>query len=251
MLFRSVEGPVAGQEGGEGERDEGFWARITRRLVMDLMGIDDKLLSILFGESLPEDFEEMGQATTNPLDGHTNDSGWENRLLERIARELGLLVNQISDHPGAFNTYLHVSQASLPYAGLPIIPEAQPEVKDESILSPASPMDTSATQQSNIFFPTIATASKAEPPLYDPISSSRHYFDSEMDYIPTASRPAAPAPTQNLLNSQATSGYHHPSYSVHTVASNVEPSPTPRAMSSTSTGFTKEEWEKQLDIGLV
>lgn len=249
-----AEGWAAGQpavsehiEEEKGSANETFWARITRRVIQDLMGIDDKLLSILFGESLPDDFDqEIGQAPDNLSDVHASDSGWENRLLERIARELGLLVNQISDHPGAFSTYLKVQQAPLPYAGLPIIPEATPDVVQEQPI--VSPAETSTIRTSNIFFPTIQTASKQEPAVVDPISSSRHYFDSEMDYIPTPA-PAAPPlrPTQNLAASQAISSYHLPSYSVHTIAYQ-DPSPTLRA---TSTTFTKEEWEKQLDIGLV
>lgn len=240
------------EEEGSDKSDDGFWQRITRRVIQDLMGIDDKLLGILFGESLSDDLEmQLNNAEGgNPL--HAGDSGWENRLLERIARELGLLVNQISDHPGAFTTYLRVQQEPLPYAGLPIIPEAQPEVKEEPVLSP---VETSATQQSNFFFtPTIPQAisiAKPEPVVYDPISSSRHYFDSEMDYLPTPA-PAATVPTTNLSTSHVSSVNQLPSYSIRTVTSTplVDSSPTPRAAASSS-GFTKEEWEKQLDIGLV
>ena len=241
------------REGKEGE--EGFWARVTRRLVQDLMGIDDKLLGILFGESLPDDLEtQLSNAEgMNGLDGHAADSGWENRLLERIARELGLLVNQISDHPGAFNTYPRVQQEPLPYAGLPIIPEATADpVAEQPILSPA---ETEAVRQSNIFFPTISAAqSKAEPVVYDPISSSRHYFDSEMDYFPQAPA-AAPLPSTNLSAGHASSAYQLPNLSIHTLASSplsplVDSPPTSRATATTQ-GFTKEEWEKQLDIGLV
>ena len=220
------------------------------------MGIDDSLLGILFGEALPDDLEtqlnNVEAGVTNSLDGHAAESGWENRLLERIAREMGLLVNQISDHPGAFNTYLRVQQEPLPYAGLPIIPESTPDViSQQPILSPE---ETIATQRSNMFFPTIPAA-EPEPIVYDPISSSRHYFDSEMDYFP----PPAPAPaqqtTQNLAASHASSAYQLPSHSIYTVTSALasqlqDSSPTPRA-TSTAQGFTKEEWEKQLDIGLV
>lgn len=243
-----------GGEGKEEEAEEGFWARITRRLVQDLMGFDDKLLGIFFGESLPDDLEtQLNNAEgLNGLDCHAGDGGWENRLLERIARELGLLVNQISDHPGAFNTYARVMQEPLPYAGLPVIPEAQPEVKEEQ--PNISPVETTTTQRSDIFFPTMqAAVSKQEPVVYDPISSSRHYFDSEMDYFPPAA--AASQPATNLATSHASSAYQLPTHSIHTLASSplspfVDSSPTPRAAAS-SIGLTKEEWEKQLDIGLV
>ena len=261
VLETAWDGVAAGQpvesehvEGCDEEKsDEGFWARITRRLVQDLMGIDDKLLGILFGESLPDDLETQLNSVErmNGLDGRAADSGWENKLLERIARELGLLVNQVSDHPGAFNTYLRVQKESLPYAGLPIIPEATADpVAEQPILSP---VETEATRQSNIFFPTIPAAqSKAEPVVYDPISSSRHYFDSEMDYFPSA---AAPLPSTNLSTSHASRAYSLPNHSIHTLTSSslsplLDSSPTPRA-TATAQGFTKEEWEKQVDIGLV
>ena len=113
-----------------GDENESFWNRITRRVIRDLMRIDDDLLSIIFGEALPED----DLSTTPPADAarsvivtnRYDQSSWEFRLLERIARELGILASQISDHPGAFSTYLHSQQTPLPYAGLPVIPECRP-----------------------------------------------------------------------------------------------------------------------------
>jgi len=115
------------------EENESFWNKITRRVIQDLMGIDDDLLSILFGESLPEDDDlSTTPPARSPLEltnslveaNKHEESGWEYRLLERIARELGILVSQISDHPGAFSTYLQTQQEPLPYAGLPAIPES-------------------------------------------------------------------------------------------------------------------------------
>jgi hypothetical protein len=114
------------------EDNEGFWDWITRRVIHDLMGIDDDLLSIIFGEALPENYDLSNTPTANsPFTAHSliatgqlyDQSSWEYRLLERIARELGTLVNQLSDHPGAFSTYLRIQQSPLPYAGLPVIPE--------------------------------------------------------------------------------------------------------------------------------
>ncbi len=221
------ESMVDEQQQQQDERDgESLWTRITRRVIQDLMGIDDKLLSILFGESLPEDLErEMSAAsasttTIGPAPFTTQDNAWETRLLERIARELGLLVNNISEHPGAFSTYQRVMQAPIPYAGLPIIPEASPDNKEEV------PVPVKMRPATPLFKPSMQSANFA-----DPISGSRHYFDSEMDYTPNA------VPVSNPL-SQST------------------PLPAPshaasEGTSSTYRGFTKEEWEKQLDIGLV
>ncbi|PQE04747.1 hypothetical protein CJF30_00004547 [Rutstroemia sp. NJR-2017a BBW] len=111
-----------------GESDS-LWNRLTKRVIRDLMGIDDDLLSIIFGETLPADDD---LSTTLPIPTSTtaspDKSSWEYRLLERIARELGLLVNQLSDHPGAFNTYIQTQQTALPYAGLPVIPESARDI---------------------------------------------------------------------------------------------------------------------------
>jgi len=120
------------------DASRGLWSRITRRLLCDVMGIDDRLLAILFGDALPDD--DRASATpkasqmdsSNPAFSHTeseslNDSTWQLHMLERIAKELGQLVHRMSAHPGAFSTYARVQQMPLPYAGLPVIPEATPD----------------------------------------------------------------------------------------------------------------------------
>lgn len=192
---------------------ESFWSRITRRVIQDLMGIDDRLLSLIFGESLPEEFEKELSATYPSTQSTATirvnqDDAWENRLLERIAKELGLLVHQLSEHPGAFTAYQRMQQEPIPYAGLPIIPEASPDFKE----SPLSPVASVTTP---LFHPTIPAVNK----YADPISESRHYFDQEMDYTPQPAAPAKPAASAE----------------------------TPTEFRD----FTKDDWEKQLDIGLV
>lgn len=113
---------------------DGFWKRLTQTVIRDLMGIDDRLLAILFGEALPELSEDDDLSTTPPANpsslehiSQLHDSTWEHRLLDRIAREFGILVNQLTDHPGAFSTYVRTRarerQISLPYTSLPVIPE--------------------------------------------------------------------------------------------------------------------------------
>ena len=39
--------------------NEGFWRRFTRRVIRDLIGIDEDLLSVLLGESLPSETQEL------------------------------------------------------------------------------------------------------------------------------------------------------------------------------------------------
>ncbi|TVY14534.1 hypothetical protein LARI1_G005707 [Lachnellula arida] len=141
---------------GDGET---FWSRITRRVIRDLMGVDDELLSIIFGETLPKDDDLSTTPPANDPRGlipatQSEHAGWEYRLLERVARELGILVNQLSDHPGAFSTYLKTQQTPLPYAGLPVIPESS---RDQS--PPPLPLSTSTSTQLNPeFHPTLPVA---------------------------------------------------------------------------------------------
>ncbi|KAK4040292.1 hypothetical protein C8A01DRAFT_15831 [Parachaetomium inaequale] len=121
--------------------EPGLWSRIARKVIRDLLGIDDKLLAILFGEAVPDkgmlSSTPKASATDalNPAPGRIesesyHDSEWQLRMLDRISRELGVLVHQMSTHPGAFSTYTRVQHMALPYAGLPVIPEAPADVSD-------------------------------------------------------------------------------------------------------------------------
>ncbi|RFU32314.1 hypothetical protein B7463_g4043, partial [Scytalidium lignicola] len=181
------------------EENEGFWKRITKRVIHDLMGIDDDLLSIIFGEALPKDelssTPKLGQSLNDiygatPPNGQDIESSWEYKLLDRIARELGILVNQLTDHPGAFSTYLQVQQASIPYAGLPVIPETAKDQAPRStgvdhqlpvaIPSPTSPINDSELDPMN------ATPRPAHPlydatPLSVPEPLTREEWEQDLD----------------------------------------------------------------------
>ncbi|RKU46581.1 hypothetical protein DL546_005223 [Coniochaeta pulveracea] len=130
----------------------GLWSQLTRKVIRDLIGIDDKLLSILFGEALPDEDELSStpkasamstNAATAPVESEsTYGSTWQVQLLERLARELGSLVAHLSSHPGAFSTYKRMQTMPLPYAGLPVIPEtaadntgASQPVREDSVPS--------------------------------------------------------------------------------------------------------------------
>ncbi|KAI9812591.1 MAG: hypothetical protein M1827_004580 [Pycnora praestabilis] len=147
------------------EERESFWKRITRRVIRDLMGIDESLLSVIFGESLPVD---PSPGTLNPpltslasnqppLDDRTidiqNPSGWEDRLLERIARELGILVNQLTEHPGAFSTYLRTTNITPEYAGIPVT--SRPSIIPPTQTSTAASALNLTSTYSPHFAPTI------------------------------------------------------------------------------------------------
>ncbi|KAF7162630.1 hypothetical protein CNMCM5623_007855 [Aspergillus felis] len=117
----------------ESVEDESFWRRITRKVIRDLIGIDDSLLSVIFGESLPDMGSEYNESagtdnalnlseTIRELDSMPDEQGlWQSKLLQRIARELGTLVHHLCEHPGAFTTYLNVTN-EIPneYAGIPL-----------------------------------------------------------------------------------------------------------------------------------
>ncbi|KAI0972429.1 hypothetical protein F4678DRAFT_471942 [Xylaria arbuscula] len=131
------------------ETRESIWDRVTRKVIQDLIGIDDKMLSILFGEALPdeEDLSATPKAITLPSSSRddaiprdaTQESSWQIRMLERVAKELGSLVHQLSDHPGAFTAFNRVQQMPIPYAGLPAIPESTSYMVSDGITHEGHP----------------------------------------------------------------------------------------------------------------
>lgn len=141
---------------------ESFLSRITRKVIQDLIGIDDNLLSIIFGESLAFDLENSSERDlrkSEPNQRHDQIS-WECKILQHIARELENLANKISDSPLRLNNYLHPLNTSISYAGLPIIPEVTDSQKSSShrtILESSfvsRPLDP-------VFQPTIKTHSQS------------------------------------------------------------------------------------------
>ncbi|KAF2807621.1 uncharacterized protein BDZ99DRAFT_391809 [Mytilinidion resinicola] len=139
-----------------------FLQRFTRRIIHDLMGIDENILSVIFGESLP--LEATPESASIPdtksvtetvladiQDTPFSGDPWEHRLLERIARELGVLVHQLSEHPGAFSTYLR-TQETPSYAGLSLPPLQTANLENSPLTTTQSsiPSPTAA-----IFAPTL------------------------------------------------------------------------------------------------
>ncbi|KAJ4158634.1 uncharacterized protein LMH87_009150 [Akanthomyces muscarius] len=109
--------------------DRGFLARITRTVVQDIFGIDERLLDVLLGEAVIDEEELSNTPRASQLNmgqppSSLDEESWQLRILESVSRELGRLVNHLSPHhPGAFSTYSRMQQMPLPYAGLPVIPE--------------------------------------------------------------------------------------------------------------------------------
>ncbi|KAK1770820.1 hypothetical protein QBC33DRAFT_218129 [Phialemonium atrogriseum] len=193
--------------------EDGLWSRITRKVIRDLMGIDDHLLSILFGEALTDELPGEDDLSSTPkasaipptatpaareLESH-DDSTWQLRILERVARELGLLVHRMSTHPGAFSTYVRMQQAPIPYAGLPVIPEAAIDANEAG-----AKMAEESIPLMPEFKPTLAHQTR-------PVS------------IPGAQSPSSPETMPSLMGETGSSG----------------------------PAFTQPEWEQDLDIRLV
>lgn len=194
--------------------NESLWNRLTRRVIRDLMGIDDDLLSIIFGESLPmeDDLSKIpGRPISIPTVTKPDKSSWEYRLLERIARELGLLVNQLSDHPGAFTTYLQTQQIPLPYAGLPVIPES--------------------ASSNNMNMTTDIPLPDLEQEEIEPLTSTLT-TDADLEFHPTITRPVS-IPNSSIIGQVQ------------------ESKDDSTSTQSYSAPITKEEWERDLDITMV
>ncbi|PKX98741.1 uncharacterized protein P174DRAFT_363558 [Aspergillus novofumigatus IBT 16806] len=173
VLETPKEDPLQPQQ--QTEQDESFWRRITRKVIRDLIGIDDSLLSVIFGESLPdmgsEDNKSAGtdntlnlSETLRELDSMPEEQGlWQSKLLQRIARELGILVHHLCEHPGAFTTYLNVTN-EIPneYAGIPLgrLAEENDAAPQSASAEPA--LHTMMSSQESIMSPQFS------PTMRDP-----------------------------------------------------------------------------------
>ncbi|PWY68649.1 hypothetical protein BO70DRAFT_151818 [Aspergillus heteromorphus CBS 117.55] len=190
--------PTGEEEAGE---DESLWQRITRKVIQDLIGIDDSLLSVIFGESLPCIEDEVHHAASgtdhapNISEVLNQELGsvpedhpiWQTKVLQRIAHELGILVNQLCEHPGAFTTYLNMSH-EIPnqYAGIPLDRVPEESNAPSTTLDPAT-LET-ATNADSILSPHFS------PTLGDP-SGREHAAqwgieDDDYTHHPTNTKPA-------------------------------------------------------------
>lgn len=155
----------------EVESDEPLLELLTRRLIRDLLGIDDDVLSVIFGESLREESSsvEASQMPSKSVFRLPEDSdrtmpipGLEGRLFDRLARELGILVKHFSDHPGAFSTL--PDAVDFDHAGVPVSFSSPPQDQQRASAPPAHRSTKSSSSIS--FRPTI------ESYLYQPSSAT-------------------------------------------------------------------------------
>ncbi|KAJ5750581.1 hypothetical protein N7533_007609 [Penicillium manginii] len=156
------------------EMDESFWRRITRRVIRDLIGIDDELLSVIFGESLPQDdqessrhSEELDMETVLAREAepeHADSPLWQSHVLQRITRELGMLVHQLCEHPGAFANYYQMTKSiSSEYAGMSLEKLAESSAAQRNIQSTvqlSTDPTTADSMPSPHFIPTLRDANR-------------------------------------------------------------------------------------------
>ena len=149
---------------------EPFWRRITRRFIQDVIGIDEPLLSVILGESLPPEALDPPAASASlytipeiiaedPEQG-LEDASWRDRLLQRIARELGVLVDHRSPHPGAFSTYFD-AKAQEDYAGMPIARSVTKTTPSEDMPASGQSNNVNASAFTPTFSPTMENPSHA------------------------------------------------------------------------------------------
>ncbi|KAF9700995.1 hypothetical protein EKO04_001111 [Ascochyta lentis] len=176
----------------EGTENMSFWQRLTTRVIRDLIGLDQDTLSVIFGETLPEEAmtPKAGSPVLSPADRMLQDAvadasahpegGWQTRVLERVAQELGVLVHQLSEHPGAFSTYQR-AQAAPEYAGLgPAVAtdltSSAPSSSQPSAPSPAS-VQFAATfppqQTSHVYSEASLWGIEEEPDEADTMDTSQ------------------------------------------------------------------------------
>ncbi|KAK2762872.1 hypothetical protein FQN54_001047 [Arachnomyces sp. PD_36] len=215
--------------------EETFWTRITRKVIKELMGIDESLLSVIFGESLPQENdaaqhsegEDERRIREEKMMSDINlaaqgDGSWQDKLLERIARELGILVHQICEHPGAFSTYLRSStSAANEYAGIPICRPSPSSSSPRPPQPPRSASDNSiphSSTHSPHFFPTLQDAAPTHESLWGIEEEENYPFTSNPR---TGTTPNAPGSRQE---------------------------DTPESIRLRQ---EREYWERQLDVNMV
>ncbi|KOS21434.1 hypothetical protein ESCO_005052 [Escovopsis weberi] len=227
------------QEGATSEEEEdadaghSLLARLTRAALRELLGIDERLLSILLGESVigedndndhdhDHDHEPPASRTPRtppPDEGAAAGDSWQMQILERVSRELGLLVDQLSRYPGAFSTYARAhQQASGPFASLPVIPETTTTTTAAAAVDGRTATGTATPTQTTV--------------------SMTHEADFFPDFRPTV-LPSGPRGRAVLSRKSSESGGGGGGTSLRDAV----------AMSGGT--FTQEEWERDMDIKLV
>ncbi|KAI1825234.1 hypothetical protein F4861DRAFT_201393 [Xylaria intraflava] len=187
---------------GDGSDDrDSIWSRIARKVIQDFMGIDGGILSIIFGGDLPDDKDLPTGLKASDLpsskreDGVSPntalDSGWHVKMLEIVAKELGLLVHQLSEHPGGFSTFSRIQQMPIPYAGLPAIPESVSDPVSEAVghetpatlpeFQPTIPASLRPADRPQTHRQPISTHSKSQAQVENSVDFTQEEWEKDLD----------------------------------------------------------------------
>jgi hypothetical protein len=216
--------------------NESWWQRLTRRVIRDLIGIDEELLSVILGEALPEEATStppsasLHEPKPDPLDtveeAPWHAVSWQERLLERLARELGILVHQLSEHPGAFTAYLR-TQETPAYVGL----------------THSAPLPAAASEHA-LDPPFVAAARAGAPP----------FASASVPTSPHASARSSVLFQPTLAAQQQHGGTADPSLWGIEEEEDVDMIGGPPGMLAAELGRLRREqeyWERELDVRMV
>lgn len=253
-VFPQAEQQPLQEEVQSEEETKSFWQKFTERVIRNLIGIDENILSIILGEELPAECQQPQPESLSPADATPKQADiaqaisledreadipieetWQHRLLARIARELGILVHQLSEHPGAFSTYLR-TQETPSYAGLPGTSTPIATMSSSQEFSGSAPFTQHSTTSPTgvLFQPTAQLHQQSEASLWgieeepsdqphalrrvtiDPaaLDAERDYWEQELDVKMVftflknrfSSRPASPS---NALAAPSFAGGMH------------------------------------------
>ncbi|KAI5299096.1 hypothetical protein KEM56_003523, partial [Ascosphaera pollenicola] len=128
--------PDCGKKVGSSGPHESSWYCATRRFIHDIIGIDEDVLAVLFGDSFSsygagsdsdtcnssqkELLQDFGNDSSDSSDLDDPGSLQRSNVHERIAKELGILVQHLyEESPFTFSTYTKYSSDSprVPYDG--------------------------------------------------------------------------------------------------------------------------------------
>ncbi|KAL8782602.1 MAG: hypothetical protein Q9213_005234 [Squamulea squamosa] len=141
------------------QQEENGWQRIVRKIIGDLLGIEDATLPLVFGEALPGGEIHLQHDTpiagSNPIARSLalqSSRRWTVTLLESLSKELVFLLRRLAQPSAAVGS--PVNPLNLDYAGIPI---ARPFVQRSAVTShrhlEQSEMDAESTP-TPLFSPT-------------------------------------------------------------------------------------------------
>ena len=126
------------------ETSDTFWNRITKRVICDLMGLDDATISIIFGETLASEETQTNiqamRALQPPVESSNTNAicsssqSWKTRLLDRLARDIEFVLRHISGK--TINSTTAMSPWTLDYAGIPVNQSVVSQAKALPIILP-------------------------------------------------------------------------------------------------------------------